>query len=284
MESPPVSVSSSSSSRRASVDSVDDYADYFANYVPLSNLPTPPPVLADEEKLKKIAPRSTSNEHDMTGPALHLTRLVPSNACKRNPCVATIIDYLSRSCLPVEAVGLAACILDALSMRFAKAWRNALSTPISSPASPSTGSSLHVRHDSFGSGINSAAEPELIILSSLVLAAAYLDDHHFSARHWAEQISSKVFTARQINATQNAILRDIDYDMHSFTPAMVEEMVVDMQRAAAVASFSKTTPPCGAERTKPALSLEDASSAIWCNGLVTPEPSPGEVADPNFSI
>lgn len=328
MESPPLSVGS----RRGSVDSVD-FDDYLANYVPLSNLPTPPPAqagaswtesprsrlpgrLADENDLRGEFPAAAlaQLQHLLTrnpGPASHLAKLVPSNACGRRPSVSTIQDYLERSSLPFEVLGLTACILDALSMRFAKKWRHALtlneSTPAASPLleaanapiSPPASPALRTAAPVLNSAVKSCVEPELLVLSALALATGYLDDHQVSLQHWARRISCGVFTARQLSTTQRCVLIDLDYDLHSFTLEFIRDAIEDMHReslrtrqkaaAAAAAAAAATTTvavvnavaeePYAAtgEKNRPApLSLQ--GSATWFKGVATPEPSPSVMA------
>lgn len=322
MESPPLSVGS----RRGSVDSVDFDA-YLANYVPLSNLPTPPPAqagaswaesprslpgrLADESDLRGefAAAGLAQLEHLLTripGPAAHLAKMVPSNACSRRPSVSTIQDYLERSSLPFEILGLTACILDALSMRFAKKWRHALTlnestpaasplleaanAPVSPPASPTLMSAAPV----LSSPIKSCADPELLVLAALALATSYLDDHQVSLQHWAKRISCGVYSARQLSTTQRCMLIDLDYDLHSFTLEFIRDAIEDMhreslrnrQKAAAAAATTATATikavadePYAAvgEKNRPApLSLH--GSATWFKGVATPEPSPSVMA------
>ncbi|KAF2136843.1 uncharacterized protein K452DRAFT_279411 [Aplosporella prunicola CBS 121167] len=293
MESPPLSVDSS---RRGSVDSVEDLDAYFADYVPLSNLPTPPPVVGSNT-WNESTPRSPSDaldgNQDLRGAASHLAKLVPSNACtNRRPSVTTIQDYLSRSGVPTEVLGLTACILDALSMRFAKKWRNALALSSSTPLPLDR---THLRSQSApafsllqtaGAGVKSTAEPELLVLAALSLASSYLDDAHVSLQHWANHVSNGVFAARHVAATHRCVLQDLDYDLHSFTPDFIQDAVRDMQRASkrlsrcpdagASLTLAEEDVKAAMERCKPKpLFLQGATSATWCNGLATPEPSPG---------
>ncbi|KAL1621182.1 hypothetical protein SLS54_005677 [Diplodia seriata] len=304
MESPPLSVGS----RRGSVDSVDFDA-YLANYVPLSNLPTPPPAQAGASwnESPKSLPGRLVDEHDLRGPASHLAKLVPSNACSRRPSVSTIQDYLERSSLPVEVLGLTACILDALSMRFAKKWRHALtlneSTPAASPLleaanapiSPPASPALMAAAPVLNSATKSCVEPELLVLSALALATGYLDDHQVSLQHWAQRISYGVFSARQLSTTQRCVLIDLDYDLHSFTLEFIRDAIEDMHRESlrtrqkAVDAAAATTTVAVAkavaeepyaatgEKNRPApLSLQ--GSATWFKGVATPEPSPNVMA------
>ncbi|KAK0644719.1 hypothetical protein DIS24_g8578 [Lasiodiplodia hormozganensis] len=303
MESPPLSVGS----RRGSVDSVDFDA-YLANYVPLSNLPTPPPAQAGASwaESPRSLPGRLADESDLRGPAAHLAKMVPSNACSRRPSVSTIQDYLERSSLPFEILGLTACILDALSMRFAKKWRHALTlnestpaasplleaakAPVSPPASPTLMSAAHV----LSSPIKSCADPELLVLAALALATSYLDDHQVSLQHWAKRISCGVYSARQLSTTQRCMLIDLDYDLHSFTLEFIRDAIEDMhreslrnrQKAAAAAATTATATikavadepyAAAGEKNRPApLSLH--GSATWFKGVATPEPSPSVMA------
>ncbi|KAK8232910.1 hypothetical protein HDK77DRAFT_52245 [Phyllosticta capitalensis] len=285
MQTPPSSEpSTGTASRRASIDSIDIDA-YFANYEPLSNMPTPPQPAVDSPVAKTPAAVRRRPNDDLRASAAHLAKLTPSNASTRRPSTSTITTYLERTHLPLEVLGLAACILDALSMRFAKRWREALlsaagpdsasaSLPVpaslpSPPASPIPVTTAPL----LGAAVASSAEPELLVLAALALAASYLDDSHVSLRHWAQHVSNCVFTARQLSATQRIILSDLDYDLHSFTPEFVQDSIQNMQRTGALMAQKAASAPV-AEKSRPAPLQLGGGSARWCNGITTPEPSP----------
>lgn len=202
-----------------------------------------------------------------------MANLVPSNACLLRPSVSTIHNFLLRSDLPLEIIGLAACILDALSSRFAPAWRKACS-----PTTGNSGLTNRLRYSaSCCHGQSASLEPEVAVLSALSLAAAYLDDSQKSARYWAQVISADRYTAKQINATNMSILFDIDYGLQSFTPDMIAEAILDMRRVGNVINgFVPENESAAAEpegrRTKPKLKLQ--GTTVMVNGLHTPEPSP----------
>lgn len=264
----------SSTSRRGSFNSGEDLDAYFASYVPLSNLPTPPPVRGSvlNHVSAKPIPEDTVLISDLAGPATHLANLVPSNTCIHRPSVAAIHNFLFRAELPLEILGLAACILDALGSRFALEWRKACS----STARTSSLLNRSWKRTSFHHDTKTSVEPEIVVLSALSLAAGYLDDNQKSAAYWARTISADRFRTKQVNATRLCILIDIDYNLHSFTPDMIQEAIEDMQRAehlfngqttGSAVTYSKD------ERVKPPV-LTLQSTAVLKHGLYTPEPSP----------
>ncbi|KAJ9636736.1 hypothetical protein H2199_007730 [Coniosporium tulheliwenetii] len=221
------------SSRRNSIDSVEDLDAYFANYVPLSNLPTPPP-LPDEspsDVSRATSPSSLSFDPELAGPATLLANLVPSNASPHRPFAATIYDFLSRAQLPIEVLGLAACILDALSARFAAHWRQELFQLDTQRRRQDGRPTPLIIQTNSRSSYTSCPEPEIIILAALHLAVAYLSDRPKLPAFWARHVSLDAFSVTQINATTRCILRDIDYGLHSFTSEMVDEAIEDMRRA-----------------------------------------------------
>ncbi|KAK7611517.1 hypothetical protein JOL62DRAFT_59326 [Phyllosticta paracitricarpa] len=284
MQSPPSS--EGTGSRRASIDSVDidAYLDY-ANYEPLSNMPTPPQPAPASPSAAQLARSPLRPNDDLRACAAYLAKLTPSNASNRRPSTTTITAYLERTHLPLEVLGLAACILDALSMRFAKRWREALvsasgpdtaSLPVPAASLPSPPASpVPVTTGPFlGAAVASSAEPELLVLAALALAASYLDDSHVSLRHWAHHVSNCVFTARQMSATQRCLLADLDYDLHSFTPEFVQDSIHDMLRAGVLMAKKAAASAPVAEKSRPAPLQLGGGSARWCNGITTPEPSP----------
>ncbi|KAK8159649.1 hypothetical protein IWX90DRAFT_306746 [Phyllosticta citrichinensis] len=288
MQSPPSSDSEfeGSGSRRASIDSIDidAYLDY-ANYEPLSNMPTPPLPAPASPSAALLAKSPLRPNDDLRACAAYLAKLTPSNASNRRPSTSTITAYLERTHLPLQVLGLAACILDALSMRFAKRWREALvsasgpdsaSLPVPAASLPSPPASpVPVTTGPFlGAAVASSAEPELLVLAALALAASYLDDSHVSLRHWAQHVSNCVFTARQLSATQRCLLVDLDYDLHSFTPEFVQDSIQDMQRAGVLMAKKAAASAPVAEKSRPAPLQLSGGSARWCNGITTPEPSP----------
>ena len=186
--------------------------------------------------------------------------------------MAAIHNFLFRAELPLEILGLAACILDALGSRFALEWRKACS---------STARTLSLlncswKKTSFHHDTKTSVEPEIVVLSALSLAAGYLDDNQKSAAYWARAISADRFRTSQVNATRLCILIDIDYNLHSFTPDMIQEAIEDMQRAEHLFNGQTTgsAVTCSKdERVKPPV-LTLQSTAVLKHGLYTPEPSP----------
>lgn len=191
---------------------------------------------------------------------------MPSNACLQRPSVSVIHDFLLRSGVPDEIIGLAGCILDGLSMRFARSWRQTLRSHNTTRSTPTLKATDYR---------NTNTRPELIVLSVLSVAAAYLEDRQMPTSWWCQSVGADAFNEREVNATTRCILIDLDYELHSFTSDMVQEMMEDIRRTKGPmgepASTTMETPRPG--RIKhPVLSLQGIATIE--NGLPTPEPSP----------
>ncbi|ORY16821.1 hypothetical protein BCR34DRAFT_622259 [Clohesyomyces aquaticus] len=248
-------------------DMTDEELDqYFANYVPLSNLPTPPPAKETFAGKTNKAPVY----------ARHLSNLVPSNICTHRPYVPTIQSILSRANLPIEILAFAACILDALSQRFASSLRSC-HLPCSS--------SLEFRSTFNGFRQPPPVDPEIVVVAALALALDFLEDKPRSNSHWARIETREEFTAKQIEATKRCILVDVDYGLFGIKESRVTRMMRDMQHAttsslAEIRNTTTKTADMSAERDdrRPKLSLDLGvnlqGTAVWTNGLQTPEPSP----------
>ncbi|KAH8725689.1 hypothetical protein GQ44DRAFT_615239 [Phaeosphaeriaceae sp. PMI808] len=236
-------------------DMTDEELDrYFATYVPLSHLPTPPPV--KEHAIPKSltsssdVPSASSHSQTCSAPELqayatHLANLVPTNVSTHRPHSEAIRGFLERANLPDEVVAFAACVLDALS------WR-----PRQQHA--------HIN-------------PDVIVLAALSLAHGFLVDRLRSTRHWSVRESNGVFSVKEIEATTRAMLQDMDYGLFKIQEDMVQKMMVDMQRPKNVASITEGSERC-AEPAKNhrqrTFSINLAGTAIWSHGVQTPEPSP----------
>ncbi|KAF2014154.1 hypothetical protein BU24DRAFT_409920 [Aaosphaeria arxii CBS 175.79] len=266
-------------------DMTDEELDkYFATYVPLSNLPTPPPVrdtlsdtpsasaLLPSSSLPLLNPQVAQEAPELEVYATQLSNLVPSNASPHRPSLPVVRGILERSKLPVEIIAFAACILDALTQRFASSWRACL-TP---------GSSLTSKFDLTTQPSSSC--PELILLSALALAHDFIDDRSRSTRHWSLIESRSLFSVRHIDATKFCILEDMHFGLFRITPEMVDAKVRDLQRPAALAlalpksSAGKRRNTCcetdDDRRPHPRMSLDLPRAAVWVHGMQTPEPSP----------
>ncbi|PSN71428.1 hypothetical protein BS50DRAFT_584919 [Corynespora cassiicola Philippines] len=257
-------------------DMTDEELDqYFASYVPLSNLPTPPPAKEAPSQPCDIPPVNPPTAVVDQAPELHvyathLAHLVPLNASSQRPSVSVVTGFLERADLPTETVAFAACILDALSQRFAGSWRDAC-VPRLSPFS-------FCRQQP-------AMGPELVVLSALVLAHGYLDDRGRSNSRWARIIGASLFSAQDIERTKMCMLQDMDYGLFRISEDMVQHMMRDMQRACSFTSSSSSSPSslvatartdgiAGKEERRPKLSLDLHGAAVWKFGMQTPEPSP----------
>ncbi|OAL47607.1 hypothetical protein IQ07DRAFT_613580 [Pyrenochaeta sp. DS3sAY3a] len=267
----------------ATSDLTDEELDrYFASYVPLSNLPTPPP---KEHAIPKPAstPTSTaaspaqtpSQTHDAANSpelqvyALHLANLVPLNVSTHRPHKSVIQGFLERASLPDEIIAFSACILDALSTRFAATWRDTLA-----PSDYARTLKNFLRTDSRQS---EHVSPDVIVLAALALAHGFLADRQRSSRHWSVRESDGVFTVQEIEATKRAILEDMDYGLFRISEDRCQRRLRAMQLAvlnpAAALPAKDDTVVAKSNRLRN-LSLSLSGTAIWSHGQQTPEPSP----------
>ena len=201
--------------------------------------------------------------------AIHLAKLIPSNLSAQPASIPTISEFLSRTSLPVEIIAFTACILDALSHRFASSWRAA---NLASAVVPFQFASL---------AVNSRQPPpipaEVVVLAALTLAHGWLEDRPRSIAHWASIEGGGKFTSKELEISRACILRDVDYGLFRITEDMVRRMVRDLQRTASsdsVGSVVKNGAASMEGKRKPKLSLDMQGTAFWMYGMVTPEPSP----------
>jgi hypothetical protein len=203
--------------------------------------------------------------------AIHLAKLIPYNASTQPPSIATISDFLLRAKLPIEVLAFTACILDALSHRFASSWR---ASNLPSTSTPFKYIPLHI-----GSRPLGPVRSEVIVLAALSLAHGWLEDRPRSNSHWACITGASKFTSGQVEIARRCILQDVDYGLFRITQDMVRFMTEEMQRAESVSL------PCAGkvgvigkktEDKRPKLSLDTpgTGTAVWTFGMITPEPSP----------
>ncbi|KAF2821251.1 hypothetical protein CC86DRAFT_111435 [Ophiobolus disseminans] len=254
-------------------DMTDEELDrYFATYVPLSNLPTPPPAkehapcsttsISTSSSSPSIQSTQESSSPELQAQATHLANLVPS---AHRPHVDAIRGFLERANLPDEVVAFAACVLDSLSARFAATWREEL---VSAEFERDLKDFLRTdmpRH--------AHVSPDVIALAALALAHSFLVDRPRSSRHWSVKESAGVYSVKEIEATKRAMLRDMDYGLARITEEMVKSMMADMQRPKTASSLVREGSVSKAERRR-TLSINLSGTAIWSHGVQTPEPSP----------
>ncbi|KAH7351389.1 hypothetical protein BKA66DRAFT_446802 [Pyrenochaeta sp. MPI-SDFR-AT-0127] len=257
-------------------DLTDEELDkYFASYVPLSNLPTPPPPAKEHAIPNRASPSQahdtthlSTNSPELEVYATHLANLVPLNVSTHRPHASVIRGFLERASLPDEIVAFGACILDALSSRFAATWRDALAPSdyardLKNFLITDSKQQIHV-------------SPDVIVLAALALAHGFLIDRLRSSKHWAVHESDGSFTVQEIEASKRAILQDMDYGLFRISEDRVQRRLRAMQLA-------KTTwvPPVASEdiviakqERRRNLSLSLAGTGVWSHGVQTPEPSP----------
>ncbi|KAH5351914.1 hypothetical protein HBI33_215040 [Parastagonospora nodorum] len=173
-------------------DMTDEELDkYFATYIPLSNLPTPPP--AKESHMNTTS--TTTSSQTQASPsseiqvyAQHLAKSVPGSH------VDVVGGFLQRAECPDEVVGFAACVLEGLSGRFER------------------------------------VDSDTVVLAALALAHGFLVDRLRSSRHWAVKESCGMFSVREIEAAKRAILEDLDYGLFKIKNEAVQKMLGEMRR------------------------------------------------------
>ncbi|KAF3041867.1 hypothetical protein E8E12_002170 [Didymella heteroderae] len=245
-------------------DMTDEELDlYFASCGSLSHLPTPPP--AKEHTTIERPTSATSDLHDfdpeLQAQATHLANLVPLTASKIRPSVPGIRGFLERSCLPDGVVAFAACILDSLSCHFVATWRGTLL-----PSNYARDVQYFMETDTCH---HVSVSPDVIVLAALSLAHGFFSDTRRSAHYWAVGMSRNQFTIQELEATKRSILYDMDYGLCRITENMMEDMLRNMQR-------TKPVSECGiikADRRRN-FSINLPGTAMWKNGVQTPEPSP----------
>ncbi|KAH6629553.1 hypothetical protein C7974DRAFT_188786 [Boeremia exigua] len=251
-------------------DMTDEELDlYFATCGSLSNLPTPPP--AKEHNIDQ--PTSTSDLQEfapeLQAHATHLANLVPFEVSTSRPSVPTLRGFLERSCLPDEVIAFAACILDALSCRFAATWRETLL-----PSDYSRDLKFFMKTDTCH---HESVSPDVLVLAALSLAHGFFSDTRRSAHYWAVGMSRNQFTIQELEATKRAILQDTDYGLCRITEGMMDSMLQDMQctKTLPVAVDSTNENECIAKMSRRRnFSIDLPGTATWKNGVQTPEPSP----------
>jgi hypothetical protein len=227
------------------LESSEDDSYFYKTYIPLSSLPTPP--MSSDSALPMRAPAleaggdldptllstnvfatSPALSHSLnwsltyyfSGPAIHLSNLIPSAASLMDPSVRLVHALLVRAELPLPTIALAAIILDSLNSRFALSWRR--SCPLSaSSASPELPKS-HI----------DSIRPELVILASLIISVKFLDDQENSTRLYSEDWGSARWTCEQINATEKCIMENLGYRiLPLWNEELIGDALYDMERA-----------------------------------------------------
>lgn len=123
---------------------------------------------------------------------------------------------------------------------------------------------------------HTAVSPDVLVLAALSLAHGFFSDNRRSAHYWAVGMSRNQFSIQELEATKRAILQDIDYGLCRITEDMMDSMLRHMQRtktsvAAAASTTDEDHTKTGRRRN---FSISMSGTAVWQNGVQTPEPSP----------
>ncbi|KAL2754472.1 hypothetical protein ACRALDRAFT_2090898, partial [Sodiomyces alcalophilus JCM 7366] len=220
-------------------DDDHDDLDLYFTYRPLSNLPTPPP--SSRNSSADQSPRVGLDDGEplgdqFLGPSIHLANLVPTSASLITPSVPLVQSLLGRMDLPLEAIALAACILDSLNSKFALGWR--LQCPLILP--PDTAHAPNKRHSLAGPLLQQrqlhidSVRPELIILAALVIATKFTEDRHESTQYYCAAWGANMWSCEQLNATERCICENLNWRIKPLLDDedLITETLVDMQMAA----------------------------------------------------
>lgn len=85
-------------------------------------------------------------------------------------------------------------------------------------------------------------------------------------------MSHNQFTIQELEATKRSILHDMDYGLCRITGSMMEGMLQDMQQVDPASLTSECGTVKAGRRRK--FSIDLSGTAMWKNGVQTPEPSP----------
>ncbi|KAK1728898.1 hypothetical protein CaCOL14_008625 [Colletotrichum acutatum] len=266
----------------------DEYGaeDAYFTYRPLSNLPTPPP--SSRNSSAHQSPKTALEEGDVLqekflGPAIHLVNLVPTSASLTTPSVPLVQAMLSRSGLPLETIALAVCILDSLNSKFALSWR--LQCPLLVD-----GSSYNKRHTLGHSPLLDrrrqqqlhidSVQPELIILSSLIIAAKFTDDCHDSTSYYSSNWGKDTWSCEQINVTERCICENLNYRIKPLVDDedLLADTMVDMQLAARHYNSARPVQPHEMGHSK-SKSMTIGTAVIGLGLQLTPVDTPKSEAE-----
>jgi len=178
-----------------------------------------------------------------------------------------IQGFLDRAELPEEIVAFSACVLDALTSRFASTWRDALV-----PAGDQTSDCHDLRR--LDPRHTLPVSPDVIVLAALSLAHGFLVDRMRSTLHWSIKESRGAFSVREIEATKRAMLQDMDYGLWRISNDTLQRRLKNMQRAKTLPAHTCTSSTTLAKHRRRNVSLSLQGAAIWQHGVQTPEPSP----------
>ena len=152
----------------------------------------------------------------ITGPAIHMSNLIPTSASLLTPSPTLVQDILYRANFPAPILELAVVILDSLTPKFATNYRRQL--PLDAPE--------HQHIDD--------VRPELIAMASLLVATKFLDDDETRTKtsEWQKNVGCSMWSCNQINTTERLILETIGWNVMELAEAwLMSEAQDDMQRA-----------------------------------------------------
>jgi len=153
--------------------------------------------------------------------------------------------------MPDDTIAFAGCILDRLSRFFVRSWRKECER-------------MQPWRRSFQAH---PTKPELIVLAALVLANGFLNDASHDIPWWAIHVADDEVGSKEIDATVNCILKDIDYGLFSIKADEVEATRKDM--------YGDTERGRKTSR-QVSLNTKGSGAAVVNKGLYTPERTPSQ--------
>lgn len=197
-------------------------------------------------------------------------------------------------------MAFAACVLDAVSLPFASAWREACLFRRRSNLNQDFGTftSSSLPDESYFTFLREQAQtttrPEVIPLAALAIAYGFLSDKERSSRYWAQGMAEGMVSVQEVEATKWCLLRDIDYGLMHITEEMVGRMLERMNgtvtsgnhNSAAVSELEQLEKQHQQQDDVATTTTKDKKgpgtldlgawrgTAVWVHGVHTPEPSP----------
>ncbi|KAM3500768.1 hypothetical protein MY10362_006129 [Beauveria mimosiformis] len=237
---------------------VEDSANSYFTYRPLSHLPTPPPTARQQPRSTTASYTSDDGEvlpAVYRGPAIHLVNLIPSSASLASTSVHLVQSILGRASLPLETIALAVCVLDRLDSKFGRKWR--LTCPLrpasisEQPAATPETNKTHAKRHSMPvitpqpSHRQSSSQqqqqqqlhidsvqPEIIILAALVIAHKFTEDSEQTAQTYCSAWGLGLWSSEQLNATERSVMENLNYRIMPLCDVdCLADAMVDMQLA-----------------------------------------------------
>ena len=194
--------------------------------------------------------------------------------------MAIVHDMLRRANLPVDTIALAVCILDSLnSKRFSLNWR--LICPLVRSDAPSMRTKRHTlpAAPTLANQLNiDCVNPEVIILSALVIAFKFLEDTCYEPTgYYSYAWGAEMWSDEQINVTERCIMESLEYRiLPLWDRDLIRDAAADMERAGRQATLPlRQSLPRAGNSDEPHKRSMSSGKAVYGLGLqLTPVETP----------